>query len=148
MTIKPAERDAHRRLSGARYPSAPSNQVHPAPKDPPGEKRPDFALGCLVVINRLAVIALAVAFIGGVIYTVPRSTLFGLRGPGIGDLTISDTFDHIQGDDYRWEISLGTDSESAYTGLVRHISAIRIGKLRILTHDILVTSGDLPIRQS
>jgi hypothetical protein len=148
MTIKPAERDAHRRLSGARYPSAPSNQVHPAPKDPPGEKRPGFALGCLVVINRLAVIALAVAFIGGVIYTVPRSTLFGLRGPGFGDLTISDTFDHIQGDDYRWEISLETDSESACAGLVRHISAIRIGKLRILTHDILVTSGNLPIRQS
>ncbi len=148
MTIKPAEHGAHRRLSGARYTSAPSHQVHPAPKDPPGEKRPGFAPGCLVVINRLAVIALALAFIGGVIHSVPRSTLFGLRGPGFGDLTISDTFDHIQGDDYRWEISLETDSESTYAGLVRHISAIRIGKLRILTHDILVTSGDLPIRQS
>ena len=142
MTIKPAERDAQRRLGGARYTSAPSNQVPSAPKDPPGEKRPGLALGCLVAITRLAVIALALAFIGGAIYSVPRSALFGLRGPDFDGLTISDTFDRIQGDDYRWEISLEAKGDSAYAGVVRHISAIRIGKLRILTHDILVTSGD------
>lgn len=101
-----------------------------------------------MVITRLAVLALALAFIGGVICTVPRSTLFGLRGRDFGDLTISDTFDQIQRDDYHWEISLETDSESVYAGVIRHLPAIRIGKPVIMTHDILVTSGDIPIRQS
>ncbi len=142
MTIRSAKRDGRRRLSGARYASPPSDQMHPTLQDPPGKERPGLVPRCLVVTTWLAIIALALAFIGGAIYAVPRSVFLGLRGPDFGDLSISDTFDQIQGDDYRWEISLETDNESEYSGVVRHTLAIRIGKLRILTHDILVTSGD------
>jgi hypothetical protein len=44
---------------------------------------------------------------------------------------------------FYYRVEVGEDrGTSEFSGIVRHVSPFRMGRLRILTHDILVTSGD------
>jgi hypothetical protein len=57
--------------------------------------------------------------------------------------TISDNFQTMQGaDEQTWKISYEFAGATQFSGLVRHVSPIRMGQFPMLTHDILVTSGD------
>ena len=44
--------------------------------------------------------------------------------------------------DRTWTIHYEKKSSSQFKGIVRHTSTIRLSEIPLLTHDILVTSGD------
>jgi len=100
-------------------------------------------LGCLLQISttHCLVALLVVALVGGVSYYTTNTDFFGMAGPGFDSLTISDSYQQFQAADVSWKITYEKPGDSQFSGLVRHVSPIREGTFRILTHDILVTSG-------
>jgi hypothetical protein len=80
--------------------------------------------------------------IGVFIYTQVNTSLFGLAGTDFDDLNISNSYQQISSEDYSWDIQFEGIGSSKFKGTVRHIAPIRIQEYSILTHDILVTSGD------
>lgn len=101
-------------------------------------------LGCLLQMpaTYLIVGLLALALVGGVIFYNTNSDFFGLAGPEFDALTISDSKEQIEATDLYWKITYEGLADSEFPGLVRHVSPIRHNSMRILTHDILVTSGE------
>ena len=92
-------------------------------------------------LNYWFFILLALTLIGGLIYFRVNTDFFGLVGSDFDDLTISDSYDQIAADDVHWRITF-EGGATEFSGVVRHVSPIRISRLRILTHDVLVTSGE------
>ena len=137
VTLNPADREAKRRL--AELVGAP-RAVEPAAKDK--ARRKLTPTSCLAVVSQLFIVLVVVAIVAGLIYTLPRSSLFGLRGPDFDSLQISDSFDSLESDDFVWQIVFERPDDSVFEGTVRHNSAIRLNRFRILTHDVLVTTGD------
>jgi hypothetical protein len=101
-------------------------------------------LGCLLQIPAAYLIVglLVLALVGGIIYYNTNSDFFGLAGPDFDGLTISDSKEQIAATDLYWKITYEGLADSEFSGLVRHVSPIRHNPMRILTHDILVTSGE------
>ena len=85
---------------------------------------------------------LAVIGIGGYLYFRANTSFFGLVGTDFDNLTITNAYEKIAADDIYWEVQFEGQGESKFIGTVRHVSPIRIDEFRILTHDILVTTGD------
>lgn len=102
-------------------------------------------VGCFLSLSApmvLGVIALLTLAIGYVYYNV-NVPLPGLGGEPFKNLKISQDFKRIEKADGSYlTISYELPIDSTFTGLVRHISPIRESRFPILTHDILVTSGD------
>ncbi len=67
---------------------------------------------------------------------------FGLAPLDFGSLTISESHDHFAIDDLSWRITFEKRRPSEFSGVVRHVSGMRLRQIPILTHDILVTSGE------
>jgi hypothetical protein len=101
-------------------------------------------LGCLLQasVTHLVVVVLALILGAGIVYYTANTSFLGLAGADFDSLTISPSYEQIEARDLYWKITFEKKGDSQYEGLVRHVSPIRINKLRILTHDILVTSGD------
>lgn len=97
-------------------------------------------LGCLIRSPLLflvfaAIIYFAVALIGG---DLPWQIK-----PDYQSWYIDSTYETIQDQEGRlWEIRYESQGPSTFTGLVRHASPIRESNFPLLSHDILVTSGD------
>jgi hypothetical protein len=88
-------------------------------------------------------IAIFAGIIAGVfIYTSVNTSLFGLAGSDFDNLVISNSYELISSDDIYWKVQFEGIGDSKYIGTVRHVSPIRIEEFAILTHDILVTTGD------
>ena len=112
--------------------------------------RPGFAgllltpMGCLFQVPAayLIVTLLTLALVGGIIYYNSNTDFIGLAGPDFDDIAISASKEQIQAGDLHWKITYEKSADSEFSGLVRHVSPIRDNRVRILTHDILVTSGD------
>jgi hypothetical protein len=106
----------------------------------------DFLLapiGCLLhPTPYLIVVMLALMLLGGIIYYNANTDFIGLAGPDFEDLQISESEEQIKAGDLTWKITYEQPKNSEFYGLVRHISPIRDNRLRILTHDVLVTSGE------
>lgn len=68
--------------------------------------------------------------------------LFGLAPLDFGTLTISESYDHFTIDDLSWRITFEKRRPSEFSGVVRHVSGMRLRQIPILTHDVLVTSGE------
>jgi len=88
------------------------------------------------------ILLLAVIGIGGYLYFRANTSFFGLVGTDFDNLTITNAYEKIAADDIYWEVQFESQGESKFIGTVRHVSPIRIDEFRILTHDILVTTGD------
>jgi hypothetical protein len=86
--------------------------------------------GVLLIIITLAVAAT---------YLVRGGFFSG--GLDFGKLAISSDYKLFTAEDMRWHITY-EKGKTTFAGLVRHASPIRDHTLRIVTHDILVTSGD------
>jgi hypothetical protein len=101
-------------------------------------------IGCLFQIPApfLIVALLALALVGGLIYYNANTDFIGLAGPDFDDIAISASKEQIQAGDLTWKITYEKPADSEFSGLVRHVSPIRDNRVRILTHDVLVTSGD------
>lgn len=76
------------------------------------------------------------------IYTRVNTSLFGLTGTDFDELVISNSYELISSNDFYWEVQFEGIGSSKFSGTVRHAAPIRIQEFAILTHDILVTSGD------
>ena len=112
------------------------------PADENKARRKLTPASCLAVVSQLFIVLVVVAIVAGLIVTLPKSSLFGLRGPDFDSLQISDSFDSLESDDFVWQITFERPDDSVFEGTVRHNSAIRLNRFRILTHDVLVTTGD------
>jgi len=88
------------------------------------------------------ILLFAVIGIGGYLYFRANTSFFGLVGTDFDSLTITNAYEKIAADDIYWEVQFEGQGESQFIGTVRHVSPIRIDEFRILTHDILVTTGD------
>lgn len=143
----------------------PSRERSSAKDRPPSQSRPSFEdrpplentahgltisnllfapIGCLLQASATHLIAamLIVAVVGGIVYYTANTDFLGLAGPGFETLTISSTKEEITSEDVYWKITYEKKGDSEFSGLVRHVSPIRDNRMRILTHDILVTSGE------
>jgi hypothetical protein len=80
--------------------------------------------------------------IGIFIYFRVNTSFFGLAGADFDSLVISNAYEKIESNDMYWEVQFEGTGESKYIGTVRHAAPIRIKEFAILTHDILVTTGD------
>ena len=85
---------------------------------------------------------ITVVSVGGYLYFRANTSFFGLVGTDFDQLVISNAYEKIASDDLYWEVQFEGQGQSKYIGTVRHVSPIRINEFKILTHDILVTTGD------
>jgi hypothetical protein len=90
----------------------------------------------------LGIIALVLAILCGVIYYRSNTSFFGLATLDFDTLTISDSYKRISTGGMYWTIDFEGRGRSEFAGVVRHVSPIREDGMRILTHDVLVTSGE------
>jgi hypothetical protein len=119
----------------------------PSPKNGPGQGIAQLLLipfGCLLQASAMHLVLVMLALIlgAGIVYYTANTSFLGLAGADFDSLTISPSYEQIEARDLYWKITFEKKGDSQFAGLVRHVSPIRINKLRILTHDILVTSGD------
>ena len=92
--------------------------------------------GCVLGVIFIGVL------VGIFIYTRVNTSLFGLTGTDFDDLVISNSYELISSGEQYWEVQFEGIGESKYIGTVRHAAPIRMQEFAILTHDILVTTGD------
>jgi hypothetical protein len=102
-------------------------------------------VGCLISLSPAVIfVGLLLATLGGsYFYYFVNVDFFGIGAPPFEDLAINPSFTRIdQTDGSYLTLSYEIPFDSTFTGLVRHISPIRLGDFPILTHDVLVTSGE------
>ena len=92
--------------------------------------------GCIYIALFIAIVV--VLFV----YTRVNTGLFGPSGTDFDNLVISNSYELISSEDLYWEVQFEGIQESKYIGTVRHAAPIRIQEFAILTHDILVTTGE------
>ena len=102
-------------------------------------------IGCLLRASpALIFIFVAIAYFAwDYVYNNINVDLLGAGAQEYQRLTIDSGFYNIQ--DLRqdsWKIEYDYPTDSTFSGLVRHVSPIRESQFPMLTHDILVTSGD------
>jgi hypothetical protein len=101
-------------------------------------------VGCMLTLSpylALGGLALAVV-VGMIVYYNVNLDFFGIGIVNYAQVTPSVRFDRIFDGDQTWSIAYESYTPSQYNGLVRHISPIRLDQIPLLTHDVLVTSGD------
>ncbi len=102
-------------------------------------------LGCLIQSSPIIVLLVGVIifFASDYIYYNLNLDLPGFAAPSINTWSISKGYDQFEDQKgYQWNISYEKINNSTFEGLIRHISPIRENKFPMLSHDILVTSGD------
>jgi hypothetical protein len=130
-------------------PAIPAVIAQPRPASPAAAplRLQDLAaapLGCLLQLSPLHLLLAAVVLglAGAAYYFTANSDFFGLADPHLDQLTISAAYDTYQSATTRWQITFEKSAPSRFAGVVRHASPIHEANLPVLTHDILVTSGD------
>jgi hypothetical protein len=102
-------------------------------------------LGCLISSPPMLVIGILAlgVMVAGFGYYNWNIDLLGIGAPDFQNLIFSSDSQRITNPDGSYyNISFEKAGVTQFSGLVRHISPIRIGRIPILTHDILVTYGD------
>ncbi len=102
-------------------------------------------IGCLLQASPLLLfIIIAIGYFAwDYVYNNVNVDLFGTGAPDYQHLTIDSGFYNIQDTSQdSWKIEYDFTRDSTFSGLVRHVSPIRLSQFPMLTHDILVTSGD------
>jgi len=102
-------------------------------------------IGCLIQSSPVFILVLVIigAVIGTFVYNNVNTDLWGFAAPDFDNFTVMDGYQTIQSDQNQtWQITFEYLGTTRFSGLVRHATPIREGKFPMLTHDILVTSGD------
>jgi len=121
------------------------DQVKEAPRRATFKDILFIPFGCLFTASPYALLGglLVLALLGVFTYYNLNVDLFSIGAPDFQNYTITPVYDRIQTPDQAyWQVSYEKPGSSTFHGLVRHVSPIRIGQMPILTHDILVASGD------
>jgi hypothetical protein len=103
-----------------------------------------YPFGCLIEFPLIPVALIVLtALLGVYAYYWVNIDLLGLGRPDYKNLHFNNTYSQVQDSGGAgWAISYENPNESNYTGLVRFVAPIREGFFPILTHDILMTTGD------
>ncbi|MDR3577288.1 MAG: hypothetical protein P4L50_25790 [Anaerolineaceae bacterium] len=102
-------------------------------------------IGCLLQASPVAILIVValIYFAWDYVYNNVNVDLFGVGAPDYQHLTIDSGFYNIQDTQKdAWKIEYDYPQDSTFSGLVRHVSPIRLSQFPMLSHDILVTSGD------
>lgn len=102
-------------------------------------------IGCLLKASPIFIfILLALAYFAwDYIYNNVNINLFGVGAPDYQLLSIDSGFYNIKDSNQdSWKIEYDYPWDSTFSGLVRHVSPIRLSQFPMLSHDILVTTGD------
>jgi hypothetical protein len=103
-----------------------------------------FPFGCLIQTPPLILVALVAGALA-VFYIFQGGAFisFGSVRPNFRDYQINENYTRVQrSDGAYWTISYEKPNYSVFTGLVRYTTEDRENNFPLLTHDILVTSGD------
>jgi hypothetical protein len=104
-----------------------------------------FPIGCLVQTPPL--ILLAVVLVGVMfsmaLFSGAKINFGGAARPDFKDYQINRDYSRVQrSDGAYWALTYEKSDPSTFSGLVRHASSIQEGDFPLLTHDILITSGE------
>ena len=102
-------------------------------------------VSCLTHVSPIILLFMLTILGGsGVIgYFTLNTNLFGLIGPDFSEMTVIGSYEGFAESTTRlWLISYEYNHDSVFEGKVSKVYPIREGMFSILTHDILVTSGD------
>ena len=120
-------------------PSSSANANNPPPRPSWGQIL-FTPLGCLVRSPLLFGLLVALVFLS---VSAITNGLPWQISPDFQSWTIDSGFDTVQDSaGQTWKIRYEMTKTSTFTGLVRHASPIREANFPLLSHDILVTSGD------
>lgn len=101
--------------------------------------------GCLLRASPFLLLGLMIALILGFLYSYYNLNveILGIGRPAFSSWIIGTDFSTIQiPGKGEWKITFETQKSITFSGRVRHVNPIRESAFPILTHDILVTSGD------
>jgi hypothetical protein len=101
--------------------------------------------GCLLQLPGWMAVFLSVLIIGGGIwaYYTLNTDYWGLTSPPFDKIAIQGDHDRITLDTGRyWLVTYERPGDSTFQGLVRHVNPDHESTFPMMTHDILVTSGD------
>jgi hypothetical protein len=103
-----------------------------------------FPFGCLLQTPPIILVIIVIGALAGVLFFSGGSlNPFAVSPPDFKDYQINSNYTLVQRKDGAyWTISYEKLNYTTFSGLVRHASAIRNGDFALLTHDILITSGD------
>lgn len=76
------------------------------------------------------------------VYLFFFTNLLPIGGPAMSQWRVSGDFQTITDGHYNWSISYESAGETQYRGTVRHATPDRMGLYPLISHDVLVTSGD------
>ncbi len=110
-----------------------------------GPKLLDFLLypfGVLISIPPFVPIGLMVIGLMVYGYLYFETNYVAISGPDFDHLTISSSFQDISSPDGVWKMTYEKPVDSHFAGLVRYISVDRVDMFSILSHDVLLTTGD------
>ena len=101
-------------------------------------------VGCLLRLTPGAALLLVIITLGGcfLLFQSTNINIGGISAADYQEIHFTDRYHHAQYNDIDWDISYETGKASVFLGTIRHISPIRMHRFALLTHDILVTSGD------
>jgi len=97
---------------------------------------PSLPLSCGLLLFLGAMIA------GVFIFFQSNTSFLGLTGVDFDQLESSNAYQDVFLEGDYWKVRYEGGGKSTYVGTIRHVGPIRNGDYRLLTHDILVTSGD------
>ena len=101
--------------------------------------------GCMLQLSPIfSLLIIILAFLlGAYLYTTLNIDLFGFDAAVFEEMTLSSSYDQFTNSElYTWKITYEERRDTEFTGVVRHISRIRMSDFPVLSHDILITSGD------
>jgi hypothetical protein len=142
LTIDPADSSAHAFLNklGASFPPVADSEN--GNNGDANVKKKTSPITHLLLIFQIFIFAAIIGLVGYGGYSLyywifpDRTIIFS------DDYTITNSFNTIHTDNLEWQIIFEKSRETTFTGLVRHTSDNRINQLPLLTHDILITTGD------
>jgi len=102
----------------------------------PLELIPSLPLSCGLLLLLGTMIA------GVFIFFRLNTSFLGLTGVDFDQLQSSNAYQDISLEGDYWKVRYEGGAKSTYRGTVRHVGPIRNGDYKLLTHDVLVTSGD------
>jgi len=102
----------------------------------PLELIPSLPLSCGLLLLLGTMIA------GVFIFFRFNTSFLGLTGVDFDQLQSSNAYQDISLEGDYWKVRYEGGGKSTYRGTVRHVGPIRNGDYKLLTHDVLVTSGD------
>lgn len=104
-----------------------------------------FPIGCLIQTPPalLLLVVLVGAITSMVLYSGVKINFGSAVRPDFKDYQINWDYSRVlRSDGAYWSISYEKSDTSVFSGLVRHASSVQEGDFPLLTHDILITSGD------